>query len=85
MNRSYTPNLIQVLRETIENVEQTAGIESDDPSLMELKTILDRRVADLERAMASEFSQAFSERPVDEVSQHSTSKDIGPGSLERWF
>jgi hypothetical protein len=53
MNRSYTPNLIEVLRATMQNVEQTSGIQPDDPPVLELRAILDRRVADLEREMAS--------------------------------
>jgi hypothetical protein len=61
MNQTYTPNLIEVLRETMQNVEQTAGLSADDPALLELRTILNRRVADLQRAMASEFSDAASQ------------------------
>jgi hypothetical protein len=61
MPESYTPNLIQVLRSTIENVERTSGLRSDDQSLQELRAILNRRVADLQRAMASEFSDAASQ------------------------
>jgi hypothetical protein len=71
MNRTYTPNLIEVLRATMENVERMAGIEANDPSLLELRTILDRRVTDLQRAMASEFAQAASEPVLDEMEQDS--------------
>lgn len=70
MRDSYTPNLIEVLRSTIENVERTSGLHSDDQSLQELRAILNRRVADLQRAMASEFSEAASE-PVN----HENSED----------
>ena len=65
MRQSYTPNLIEVLRSTIENVERTAGLRSDDESLQELRAILNRRVADLQRAMASELSEAAS-KPVSQ-------------------
>ena len=65
MRDSYTPNLIEVLRSTIENVERTSGLRSDDQSLEELRAILNRRVADLERAMASELSEAAS-KPAEE-------------------
>lgn len=65
MRDSYTPNLIEVLRSTIESVEQTSGLRSDDQSLEELRAILNRRVADLERAMASELSEAAS-KPAEE-------------------
>lgn len=66
MRQSYTPNLIEVLRSTMENVEQTAGLRADDQSLRELRTILNRRVAELERVMASELSEAASEPVVHE-------------------
>ena len=65
MRESYTPNLIEVLRSTIENVERTSGLRSDDESLQELRAILNRRVADLQRAMASELSEAAS-KPVSQ-------------------
>lgn len=68
MRDSYTPNLIEVLRSTIENVERTSGLQSDDQSLQELRAILNRRVADLQRTMASELSEAASE-PIDEDQQ----------------
>lgn len=68
MRDSYTPNLIEVLRSTIENVERTSGLHSDDQSLQELRAILNRRVADLQRTMASELSEAASE-PIDEDQQ----------------
>jgi len=64
MRQSYTPNLIDVLRSTMENVEQTSGLRADDESLQELRTILNRRVAELECAMAFELSEAAS-KPVD--------------------
>ena len=69
MNLTYTPNLIEVLRATMENVERTSGIEANDPSLLELRTIFDRRVADLQHAMASEFARAASEPVLDEIEQ----------------
>lgn len=61
MRQSYAPTLIEVLRSTTENVERTAGLRADDQSLLELRAILNRRVADLERAMASELSEAASQ------------------------
>ncbi|WP_109486597.1 hypothetical protein [Occallatibacter savannae] len=60
MRRTHTPGLIEVLRSTLEDVEQKSGLSADDESLQELKLIFDRRVADLQRAMASEFSAAAS-------------------------
>jgi hypothetical protein len=61
-----TPNLIEVLRATMENVEQTAGIRADDPSLLELRTILNHRVAEIQNAMASEFALGASESIEDD-------------------
>ena len=55
------PHLIDVLRETMAKVEQTSGVRPDDPALVEVKNILNRRVADLEHAMATELSPAASE------------------------
>jgi len=71
VNRTYTPNLIEVLRATMENVQRTAGVEADDPSLIDLRPILDRRVTDLQRAMASELAQAASEPVLDDLEQDS--------------
>ena len=55
----------------MENVQRTAGVEADDPSLIELRTILDRRVTDLQRAMASELAQAASGPVLDDLEQDS--------------
>lgn len=60
MRQTHTPGLIEVLRSTIENVERSSGLTADDKSLQELRTIFNRRVADLQRAMASELSEAAS-------------------------
>jgi hypothetical protein len=45
MSANKTPKLIAALRETMHRVEQTCGVKPDDPSLVELKRILRRRVA----------------------------------------
>ena len=68
MSRPYTPNLIEVLRTTMETVERTSGVQTDDPALAQLRDILNRRVADLEHVMASEFA-ATASRPIDEGSR----------------
>jgi hypothetical protein len=54
-------NLIKVLRQTLENVEHTSGVRSDDPALEELRSILNRRVEALEHSLASEFAKGASE------------------------
>ena len=68
MSRPYTPNLIEVLRTTMETVERTSGVQTNDPALAQLRDILNRRVADLEHVMASEFAGAASE-PIDDESR----------------
>jgi hypothetical protein len=68
MSRPHTPNLIEVLCSTMEDVEQTAGLSADNPALLELRTILRRRVSDLQRAMASELSDAASQ-PIAQQSR----------------
>ena len=40
--------LIKALRATLVEVEQTAGVCSDDPALLALKQIVQRKIADLE-------------------------------------
>jgi len=67
MSQTSTPGLIELLRATIQDVEQTPQVPQNDPSLSQLSTILNRRVADLERTMASEFVKAASE-PVPQNS-----------------
>jgi hypothetical protein len=69
MNRPYTPNLIEVLRATMEDVERTSGVDTDDPALAQLRDILNRRVADLQHVMASELAVAASEPASDENRQ----------------
>ena len=69
MSRPYNPNLIKILRTTMETVERTSGVQTDDPALTQLRDILNRRVADLEHVMASEFAAAASEPIGDESRQ----------------
>ncbi|WP_348265045.1 hypothetical protein P8935_11015 [Telmatobacter sp. DSM 110680] len=54
MSANKTPKLIAALRETMHRVEQTSGVKPDDPSLVELKRILRRRVAHLEHEISKE-------------------------------
>jgi hypothetical protein len=54
MSANKSPKLIAALRETMHKVEQTSGVEPDDPALVELKKILRRRVAHLEREISKE-------------------------------
>jgi hypothetical protein len=61
MSQTYAPGLIELLRATIQNVEQTSQIYRNDCSPVQLRAILDRRVADLERTITSEFVDAASE------------------------
>ena len=43
-----TTRLIEVLRATLLEVEQSAGVSADDPAFIALKQILLLRIADLE-------------------------------------
>lgn len=52
MSATRTPKLIAALRETMREVERTSGVRPDDPAMIELKRILGRRVADLERGIS---------------------------------
>lgn len=54
MSATRTPKLIAALRETLQRVEQTSGVQPDDPALVELKSILHRRVALLERGISQD-------------------------------
>lgn len=56
MNTYKNPNLIEGLRRTLEKVERTSGVEPDDPALVELKSILGRRMAALEHRLAVEHA-----------------------------
>lgn len=42
------PTLIETLRRTVEQIEEREKIHSDDPSLIELKRSVIRRIAELE-------------------------------------
>ena len=45
--------LVDVLRATLVQVEQTSGVSSDDPALIALKDIVLQRIADLELEKAA--------------------------------
>jgi len=75
MNTYKNPNLIEGLRRTLEKVERTSGVEPDDPALVELKSILGRRLAALEHRLAVEHATGATateeqdrERPRDRES-----------------
>ena len=57
--------IIDALRATILEVEQTSGLSADDPGLISLKSILLRRIADLE-----------AERMTAETANRSASPDL---------
>lgn len=70
MNSYQNPTLIEGLRRTMEKVERASGVEPDDPALVELKSILGRRVAALEHRLAVErVSGGNSEEESRESSQ----------------
>ena len=76
MSRQYTPNLIEVLRATMEKVERTPGVQTDDPALAQLRNILDRRVAELEHVMASEFAAAAASESAADASRQDDDRKI---------
>jgi hypothetical protein len=67
-------NLIEGLRETLENVERTSGIQADDPALAELRSILNRRVAALERSLLTEFAAGVDQSEKDYGHEYHTSE-----------
>ena len=67
VNQTYAPGLIEVLRATVQHMEQTSQVDQDNKPPAQLRTILNRRVADLERTMASEFVEALS-KPISQDS-----------------
>ena len=70
MTSTSSGMLIEVLRSTILQVEQTAGVSPDDPALLALKRIVLQRIADLELIKARETtSQEPSTTPVAEVAE----------------
>ena len=60
MSATRTPKLIAALREILQRVEQTSGVHSDDPALVELKRILHRRVAHLEHGISKHHATQHS-------------------------
>jgi hypothetical protein len=61
MSRSSRANVVHALRETIRAVEEELELPQQDSDLNELKTILVRRIADLERE--SELSESMPALP----------------------
>jgi hypothetical protein len=47
------PRLLKVIRESVHHIEETSGIASDDPAMVELKQNVARTVGDLELAKAN--------------------------------
>jgi hypothetical protein len=50
---AVSQDLIEALRTTIIQVEQTAGLSADDPGLLALKRILVQKIANIEIARAA--------------------------------
>jgi hypothetical protein len=48
MERSRSPNLVNVLRSTVSDIQMDTALGAADPDLIELKHILIRRIAELE-------------------------------------
>jgi hypothetical protein len=65
-------NLVEVLRSTIVQVEQTADLRPDDPAIVELKNSIVRTVAELEIAKLQKST------PKDQRRRACHSLAIGP-------
>jgi hypothetical protein len=64
MHPSSVLRLVDVLRATLAEVEQKSGVPADDPSFVNLKSILLRRIADLEiEHMAEEAAPSAGSAP----------------------
>lgn len=56
--RSDAPNLVQVLRDTLQRIERSNELLPDDPALLELQRSLLRIIAELELAREDESPAA---------------------------
>lgn len=54
MSPGISQELVDALRTTLLQLEQTAGVPADDPAFVALKGILLRKIADIEMARAAE-------------------------------
>lgn len=46
----FAPKLLDLLRSTLEHLENAEGLEHDDPALLEIKASILRSIAELELA-----------------------------------
>jgi hypothetical protein len=50
MGNNYTPSLIEILRKTLERLEEAEGLDRTDPAYVELTRRIARVIAELEIA-----------------------------------
>ena len=55
-SNSLSEQLILALQTTLAEVETSSGIPPDDPAIVSLKSIILRKIADLELAKATEYA-----------------------------
>jgi hypothetical protein len=79
--KKKNPGLITVLRETMAKVEQTPGVDADDPALIELKCILNRRVAALENSMAAGNDAQQNRHAPKQSARHESSRQETENSM----
>jgi hypothetical protein len=53
-----TPDLVQLLKETLKRLEQTEELQPNDPALVELKQSIVRTIAELEVAKSGKSASA---------------------------
>lgn len=70
--------LVDVLRATLVQVEQTSGVSPDDPALAALRNIVLQRIADLELEKASHESEVET-TPV--VLANTSDSPVAPAAL----
>jgi len=61
----FSSKFLEMLRTTLSRVETQAGLESDDPALLELKRTLVRSVATMETVAASKEEVGVDVRDAD--------------------
>lgn len=52
-----SPQILEVIRSAVEQVEQSSGVSPDDPAIVELKNNVARAVGELEVAKAKRQDQ----------------------------
>lgn len=81
MPLSSPKRLIEVLRATLLEVEETSGVPADDPSMAKLKSILVRRIADLEAERVVEEAAGTSPESSSDTAMEMPATEKMPDDL----